>query len=343
MQNALYGIIRAALLFYEKFVREITAIGFELNPYDPCVANKTVKGKQLTICWHVDDMKASHKYASVVTKLIKWLKKKFEQLFPDGSGGMKVCRGKIHEYLGMTLDFSTRGEVKVTMFPYVKEIVDLFTQYDNSDCTAKTSAGEHLFTVHDENNKLPEEQTAVFHHFVAKSLFATKRARPDISVPTAFLSTRVKAPDPDDWKKLTRMIRYLRGTLELPLILKADSATVGTQWWIDGSHAVHPNMRGHSGGCMTLGKGMPITGSSKQKLNTRSSTETEIVAVDDFMPQILWTNHFFGRPRLQDQDYIVPGQPELHLIGEERRQVKLETNQAHPLSILLYYRPRQGR
>ena len=87
------------------------------------------------------------------------------------------------------------------------------------------------------------------------------------------------------------MVRYLRGMAELPLILCADSATV-VKWWVDGSHAIHPNMRSHSGGCISLSAGMLSTGSSKQKLNMHSSTETELIAVDDFMPQILWTNLF---------------------------------------------------
>jgi len=64
---------------------------------------------------------------------------------------------------------------------------------------------------------------------VAKCLFASKRARPDIILPVAFLTTRVKSPDTDDWKKLTRAIRYLRGTIELPLILRADSAYICRQ------------------------------------------------------------------------------------------------------------------
>ena len=54
--NALYGIMKAALLFYLKFVNNLKSIGFELNPYDPCVANKIVDGAQLTVVWHVDDL-----------------------------------------------------------------------------------------------------------------------------------------------------------------------------------------------------------------------------------------------------------------------------------------------
>ena len=88
---------------------------------------------------------------------------------------------------------------------------------------------------------------------------------------------------------------------ELPLILHADSTTV-VKWWVDGSHAIYPNMHSHSGGCMSLGMGMLIMGSSKQKLNTRSSTKMELIMANNFMPHILWTNLF-----LEAQDYKTLG------------------------------------
>jgi hypothetical protein len=59
-------------------------------------------------------------------------------------------------------------------------------------------------------------------------------------------------------------------------------------------------MRGHTGGALTLGQGFPITSSSKQKLNTRSSTESELVGVDDMMSLIIWTRNF-----LKSQGYVV--------------------------------------
>jgi hypothetical protein len=175
--------------------------------------------------------------------------------------------------------------------------VEMFHQYDPTTSTASTPAAEHIFKVDDRSEKLPEKLSIVFHHFVAKCLFATKRSRPDIAVAVAFLTTRVKSPDKDDWKKLVRMIRYLRGTKELTLTLSVDSAIVA-KWWVDGSHGVHPNMRGHTGGCMSLGKGMQLSVSTKQKMNSRSSTETEIIAVDDLMPSLIWTNYF-----LESQGY----------------------------------------
>jgi hypothetical protein len=115
--------------------------------------------------------------------------------------------------------------------------------------------------------------------------------------------TRVRAPDKDDWSKLVHLIKYLRGTRMLPLILSANGSGI-LKWWVDATFAVHPNMQGHSGGGLPLGRrrGFPIVSSTKQKRNTRSSTETEIVGADDFMPAICWTRYFMEAQGYQVKD-----------------------------------------
>ena len=112
-----------------------------------------------------------------------------------------------------------------------------------------------------------------------------------------FLTTRVKHPDVDDYKKLKRVIQYLRGMPNLALMLEADDMHV-IKWWVDASFAVHPDMKSHTGGTMSLGRGSAYSVCTRQKLNTRSSTESELVAVDDVMPLIMWTQYF-----LQAQGY----------------------------------------
>jgi hypothetical protein len=73
----------------------------------------------------------------------------------------------------------------------------------------------------------------------------------------------VTSPDEDDWKKLTRSIRYLRESKDLYLTLEVDDGNV-IKWWIDASFAVHPDMRSHTGGTMSLGKGSVYSLSRKQ-------------------------------------------------------------------------------
>ena len=90
---------------------------------------------------------------------------------------------------------------------------------------APNPEASHIFKVNEEEEILDEKRAQTFHTCVAKALFATKRACPDIHTAVAFLTTRFITPDEDDRKKLLRMINYLRGTLELPLLFKPPTPT----------------------------------------------------------------------------------------------------------------------
>jgi hypothetical protein len=82
--NAIYGTMVAGLLYYEKFTDSLAKNGYEVNPYDACVWNKMIEGKQCTICFHVDNCKISHVDKKVVDNTIKWLCKDYESIFEDG-------------------------------------------------------------------------------------------------------------------------------------------------------------------------------------------------------------------------------------------------------------------
>jgi hypothetical protein len=71
----------ASLLYYRKFSESLKSIGFEFNPYDQCVANKMVDGKQMTICFHVDDCKLSHVSVKAMDDMIAWLRQEYESIF----------------------------------------------------------------------------------------------------------------------------------------------------------------------------------------------------------------------------------------------------------------------
>ena len=316
--NAIYGTMVASLLYYNKFCKSLLRHGFELNPYDPCVANRIVNGKQQTVCFHVDDCKISHADAKVNDKFIQELRDEYETIFEDGTGEMKVSRGKVHKYLGMVLDYTVKGQCKISMFDYIKEIIQVFEEFDpNQGGTKPSAAPKNLFVADKDCKKLHTAKAEKFHSLVAKVLFATKRARPDTGTAVSYLTTRVREPDEQDWDKLVYLIKYLRDTVELPLILSADGSGV-LKWHVDGSYTVHPDMRGHTGGGLTMGRGYPISASTKQKLNTRSSTECELVGVDDLMPSILWTRNF-----LEAQGY---GVRENIVFQDNRSAILLEKN-----------------
>ena len=96
-QNSLYGEMVYSLLYYCKFNKSLTSIWFEINPYDPCVANKVIDGSQMTIYFHVDDFKLNHCERKSNNCMIKWLRQEYESIFEDGLGKMSVRRGKVNE------------------------------------------------------------------------------------------------------------------------------------------------------------------------------------------------------------------------------------------------------
>ena len=73
--KALYGLLVSSMLFYCKLSKDLVEDGFEINPYDPCVANKMVDGEQHTVCWHADDLKSSHRDTRVNDAFAKWIEK----------------------------------------------------------------------------------------------------------------------------------------------------------------------------------------------------------------------------------------------------------------------------
>ena len=116
--RAIYGMLEASLLWYRKFRGDLVKIGFEFNPYDPCVANRIVNNKQHTVRFHVDDVLSSHMDPEVNTKFGAWANKMYGTLKP-----VVLHRGDVHEFLGMTLDYSTKGECHVLQTHHVDDIV----------------------------------------------------------------------------------------------------------------------------------------------------------------------------------------------------------------------------
>jgi hypothetical protein len=114
------------------------------------------------------------------------------------------------------------------MFDYVDEIINAFDKAEPKGGGTKSSAApDDLFKVDEDREKLPPEKALEFYNLVAKTLYATKCARPDTYTAIAFLTKRVRAPDKDkNWNKLTHLMKYLRGTRTLPRILSANGTGI---------------------------------------------------------------------------------------------------------------------
>ena len=209
LDKALYGTLETAKLWFDTITAKFKADGFIANPYDPCVYNKMLScGHQVTITFHVDDLLVTCELESGLDAVSAMLRGHFPEV--------SERRGKVLDYLAMTFDFTTDGEVRVTM----KKLVDEIVAGCGVTAERKTPATEDLFHTRDAENKLEPADRDYFRTHVAKLLYVAKRVRPELLTAVSFLSTRAQSPNTDDLSKLQRVLGYLIATRERGIILK---------------------------------------------------------------------------------------------------------------------------
>jgi Reverse transcriptase (RNA-dependent DNA polymerase). len=268
--------------------------------------NKDIEGSQCTIAWHVDDIKISHKKQSVLEDVLNHLQSIY--------GALTITRGNKHTFVGMDLEFK-KGKVEISMQSYLNEAIDAFPEEIKQ--TVSSPAADHLYTVNPNGKKLPEDRRECFHHIVAKLLYVATRARPDLQPTISFLTSRCAKADEDDWKKLRRLLCYIKQTIDLKLTLRANAANV-VMWWADAAFAVRDDFKSQSGRGMSLGTGMIQCKSNKQSTTENSSTTAELVSSSDALIMIIWTNNF-----LKAQGYPIK---DTLLFQDNMSAIKLEKN-----------------
>ena len=167
--KALYGSLDSGRLSYLKLSKFLSDLGFQPNPFEPCWFNKDVNGKQLSVIFHVDDLKISHAEPSVVDEFIRQVDHEYGKEAP-----LTIMRGKIHVYLGFTIDYSIPGEVSFTMVEFLQKMLNDFPD-SNPKFEFATPAAASLFTVDAESPALEPQQAQLFYTLTAKALFASKR------------------------------------------------------------------------------------------------------------------------------------------------------------------------
>ena len=295
LNRALYGCIESAKLWYEEIAGTLRSNGFTANPRDLCVFNKDVKGKQFTIVVYVDDLK--------MTCVDKGAVLAMEQILRKVYGQFRTTQVPIVSYLGMTWDYSETGYVKVSQAGMIQDVVTAReeTHKDRGTKLARiphSPGAPHLFDRTPDCKLLNAKDAEKYHSDTATIAWICSRATPSLTTVLGELSKRVKGPSCEDDKKLDRVISFAKYVRDVPLRLKADlppRVTVS----IDAAFANRDDMKSTTGMCVTLGVGFFITSSKVQKLNSKSSTEAEIIAVSDGMNIPLWLADFI---RLQGYD-----------------------------------------
>ena len=312
LNKALYGTIQSAKLWYDEIAGTLKNNGFTANPRDLCIFNKDVKGKQFTIVVYVDDLKMTCMDKSAVLDM--------EQILLKIYGQFRTTQGPIVSYLGLTWDYSETGYVKVSQTGMIQEIVVRREKFHTDRGTKltgipKSPGAPYLFDRTPDGTRLNTKEAEQFWTDTASLAWASTRAHPALVTAIGELSRHVTDPTTEDSGKLDRAISFAKSVRDVPLRLKCTlppQVTVS----IDAAFANRNDMRSTSGTCVTLGVGYFIASSKLQKLNSKSSTEAEIIAVSDGMNIPLWLADF------------------IHLQGYPPQPVRLEQDNQSCITLL---------
>jgi hypothetical protein len=177
----------------------------------------------------------------------------------------------------MLFNFSSPGVVSINMDKYIN---DILVKYSSIRGIVATPAKDDFLTVDASSPLLNDSDKADFHSLVARLLYLAKRVRPDILFPVVWLSTKVQSPSSYDFAKLKRVVRYLRGTPTLGIVLTSPASST-LDFSIDASFGVHADAKSHTGVVVSYGYGPLFASSRKQSIVTKSSTEAELVGTAD--------------------------------------------------------------
>jgi hypothetical protein len=274
LDRALYGCIQSANLWYQELK----------DTLDACIINKTTKGTQITLAVYVDDVMITCKDVALIKGVENFLREKY--------GGFKTCEEQVLPYLGLMWDFRVPGEVSVSQPGIISDLVKsreatLAMRAAKLPLGVKTPTGEGMFERSTSAPLLSDKDRTIYHTDVATLLFIACRTRVDLVLGVSELCRHTRAPTQQDDAKLDRVIAFMRQTAGMPLRLKA-RAPLQVVTSIDAAFANRSEMKSTSGACTTLGEGMFVAFSRMQKLNSKSSTEAEIIALSDGGNTPLW-------------------------------------------------------
>jgi hypothetical protein len=260
--KALHGCVQASKLWYEKVRKFLESLGYTRGEVDPCVFRRVVGEKVYLLTLYVDDILLIAERLEI---------ERVEKAFQAEFRWITMAVGNSHLYIGMKL-MVDKGYVILDMRYNLQNLLE---PIDNPQVKV-VPGNKETFAVKEAAERLNLKKKTIFHSAVAKLLYLSKRARPDIIAVVGFLCTRVRELTVKDLEKLNKLLGYLKGMKEFIMRLKPN-ALFRVVVYVDASFSAHPDGKSHSGVIVKVGGAPVFFGSKKQKCVSKSPTEAELV------------------------------------------------------------------
>jgi hypothetical protein len=277
-----YGLKQSPLKFQQHLRKVLVSLGYAQLDNDDCVYIKVSQGHFSIISTHVDDILQVATHDDLVNELHAGLIKHYKEV---------TFNPKAESYLGMSIEQSDdRSTIKLNMKKAASDLVEKYLTPDTKIATSPAAAD--LFDQDDGDNTGVDAKA--FLSIVMSLMYLARLTRPDILLAVTYLATKGHNPSKQDLKKLHRVLRYLKGTIDLGVTIHCTDMQIYCH--CDASYGAHANGTSHTGFVISIGaEGSYLHArSAKQKVGSVSSTDAEVIALVDCLKMVVWLRNLLS-------------------------------------------------
>lgn len=278
LNKSIYGLKQASRMWNQRFHDYVIVLGFKRSNADYCLYYKIEKGMKIYLLIYVDDLLLISSCVSQINEIKKRLSDEFEM-----TDFMEV-----KYFLGIKIEYDIEsGVIKLSQKQYLLNVLKKFEMQDCKSCP--TPLEPHL-----KLKSLDINQTGKpYRELIGCLMYVMLTSRPDLSMAVGYFSRFQGCASDEHWIYLKRILRYIKGSLDLKLVynrLPMNSMLVG---YVDADWANDINDRRSITGYVIRVFGSTVSWASrKQSTVSLSSTEAEYIALCHAACEIIWLQQF---------------------------------------------------
>lgn len=307
LRRSIYGLKQSARIWNKAIHQVLLDAGYTQSKNDPCLYTYSLKGKFCFVLIYVDDLIIASKYTELMSACEEILNAKFK---------IKNL-GEIQNYLGLQIKRNENGDFAINQAEYILKVINDFglANAKISEVPINISYGKGA-----ESEMLINNEK--YRQLIGCLLYISVNTRPDISASVSILAQKVSNPNEEDWNELKRVLKYLKGTANLSLLLGKSKNNTDLVGYADANWAENRIDRKSNSGYVFSYLGGTVSWSCKrQSCVSISSTEAEFIALSEACKEAHWIRRLledFNRPISTSTNIFEDNQSCLKLIKEEK-------------------------
>lgn len=272
LNRSLYGLKQSARCWNLRINKILIDSGFRRGKAEPCLYVKSDTNSITYVLIYVDDIIVASKTDEQIEDVLRILKSHFAI----------TELGDLRLYLGIEVSYNN-GLYYLSQERYIEKILN---EFDLQDVKISSIPMDPGYLKETTNNLL--ENNILYRKAIGSLLYISNNTRPDIAFAVSILSRKITCPNERDWTEVKRVLKYLKGTKDLKLLVGSKSE-LELNGFADADWAGDINDRkSTSGFIFKLGDAVISYASRKQANVTLSSTEAEYVALAEASQELLW-------------------------------------------------------